>query len=91
MKSDLAKVSLALVSAVFLLGCQDQGSDPVGPDVAPQFNRPTDGVHDHGGDGGGDPLTFTATFGGDVTAGVDLVGPHGQKSFSKMLLERSVL
>ena len=31
MKSSLAKVTLALLSAVFILGCQDVGSGPVGP------------------------------------------------------------
>ena len=39
MKCNLTKVSLALVSAVFILGCQDLGSGPVGPD-GPQFNKP---------------------------------------------------
>jgi len=40
MKSHLAKVSLALLSAGFLLGCQEQGSDPVGPEgLAPQFAK----------------------------------------------------
>ena len=32
MKAHLTKVSLALLSAAFLLGCQEQGSEPVGPD-----------------------------------------------------------
>ena len=31
MKSSLAKVSFALLFAVFILGCQDVGSGPVGP------------------------------------------------------------
>ena len=39
MKAHLAKVSLALLSTVFLLGCQEQGSEPVGPE-GPQFNKP---------------------------------------------------
>ena len=39
MKAHLAKVSLALLSTVFLLGCQEQGSGPVGPE-GPQFNKP---------------------------------------------------
>ena len=55
MKAHLTKVSLALLSTVFLLGCQDLGSEPVGPD-GPQFNKPTGGKHNHGGDvedGGG--------------------------------------
>ncbi len=54
MKAHLAKVSLALLSTVFLLGCQEQGSGPVGPE-GPQFDKPdpTTGLHDHGDDGGG--------------------------------------
>ncbi len=36
MKPHLAKLSLALLSTVFLLGCQEQGSEPVGPE-GPQF------------------------------------------------------
>ena len=39
MKAHLTKVSLALLSTVFLLGCQDMGSDPVVPD-GPQFDKP---------------------------------------------------
>ncbi len=39
MKAHLAKVSLALLSTVFLLGCQDMGSGPVGLQ-APQFDMP---------------------------------------------------
>ncbi len=39
MKTHLAKLSLALLSTVFLLGCQDLGSGPVGPD-GPQFDKP---------------------------------------------------
>ena len=40
MKAHLAKVSLALLSAAFLLGCQEQGSEPVGPEgLAPQFAK----------------------------------------------------
>ena len=38
MKAHLTKVSLALLSMVFLLGCQEQGSDPVGPEgLGPEF------------------------------------------------------
>ena len=38
MKASLTKVSLALLSAVFVLGCQDQG--PVGPEgLEPQFAK----------------------------------------------------
>ena len=32
MKAHLAKLSLALLSTVFLFGCQDMGSDPLGPE-----------------------------------------------------------
>jgi hypothetical protein len=39
MKAHLTKLSLALLSTVFLLGCQEQGSGPVGPE-GPQFNKP---------------------------------------------------
>ncbi len=40
MNAHLTKVSLGLLSAVFILGCQDLGSGPVGPDgLAPQFNK----------------------------------------------------
>ncbi len=40
MKSFLPKVSFALLSAVFLLSCQDIGSDPVAlDDLGPQFNK----------------------------------------------------
>ncbi len=41
MKAHLAKLSLALLSTVFLLGCQDIGSGPVGLD-GPQFNKPVE-------------------------------------------------
>ena len=66
MKAHLAKVSLALVSAVFILGCQDLGSGPVGPE-GPQFDKEVDGEHGtikpHGGDKGNEETaTFTATF-----------------------------
>ena len=38
MKAHLTKVSLALLSAAFLLGCQEQGSSPVGPEgLGPGF------------------------------------------------------
>ena len=43
MKSHLAKVSLALLSAAFLLGCQEQGSGPVGPE-GPQFDKPNNAI-----------------------------------------------
>ena len=69
MKAHLAKVSLALLSAVFLLGCQEQGSEPVGPEgLGPQFaakkcanNSALPGCGgDDGGDG--DPAATTLTL-----------------------------
>ena len=85
MKSDLAKVSLALLSAVFILGCQDVGTGPVGPDgLVPQFDKkdftpkrceggvdPADG-HCHGDDAG-DPVVDPGTLfiSGPIGAGVD--------------------
>ena len=38
MKSNLTKVSVALFFAVFILGCQDMASGPVGPE-GPQFDK----------------------------------------------------
>ena len=38
MKAHLAKLSLALLSTVFLFGCQDMGSEPLGP--GPGFDKP---------------------------------------------------
>ncbi len=52
MKAHLAKVSLALLSTVFLLGCQEQGSGPVGPEgLGPEFTHKEG--HTKGGGGGG--------------------------------------
>ena len=83
MKAHLTKLSVALLSTAFLLGCQDQGSGPVGPEVAPQFNRPTNGVHNHGGDNGPPPPeeggSFTATYAGDVSGVFSLGGPQSGK------------
>ena len=72
MKFDLAKVSLALMSAVFILGCQDQGSGVVGPDgLSPQFakkdkNCVTPPLHKSCKDEDpplpSDDATYTATF-----------------------------
>jgi len=93
MKSNLTKLSLAFLSAVFILGCQDQG--PLGPDaLVPQFDKKgigdcTDPINGHcHGDDGSDPVdaTFTADFGGLLFVAEDgggiidrLVGPHGGK------------
>ena len=53
MKAHLAKVSLALLSVAFLLGCQEQGSEPVGPDGQdPEFTHKNEKPHGGGGGGG---------------------------------------
>ena len=83
MKSHLTKVSLALLSAAFLLGCQEQGSEPVGPEgLGPEFKldcdlKPADHPC-HGGSNGGEneDATFTAIITGDVKSVEDiLLGP----------------
>ncbi len=81
MKAHLAKVSLALLSTVFLLGCQDMGSGPVGPD-GPQFDmrdaeteascgllvgKVFKNGHCHGGAEPTPAATFTVLHVGDVT------------------------
>ena len=59
MKLNLAKVSLALLGAVFVLGCQDVGSGPVGPDgLEPQFAK----GGGHGKPDGGETTIFQVTF-----------------------------
>ena len=61
MKSHLTKVSLALLSAAFLFGCQDQGSEPLGLDGrGPEFHH-RDG-HTGGGGGNGDGSALEVTF-----------------------------
>ena len=65
MKSHLPKVSLAFLSAVFLLGCQDMGSGPVGPDgLGPQFavNCTAKPNHPKCDGGGGDVTKVTWSF-----------------------------
>ena len=93
MKAHLAKLSLALLSTVFLLGCQEQASSPVEPDgVAPLF-RPTCNENpgcskDKGGGGtkGGDKSTVSVELsGGMVTTGPQLVqlsGPNNAKTLT---------
>ncbi len=75
MKAHLAKLSLALLSTVFLLGCQEQGPGPVGPD-GPQFHgtacekhhKKDDGCEGGGGGGGEtEAATYTVTHTGDIT------------------------
>jgi len=53
MKAYLTKVSLALLSTVFLLGCQDMGSGPVG--LGPEFTHKDGAQHGKGGGGGPKP------------------------------------
>ena len=80
MKAHLTRVSLALLSVVFILACQDQGSGPVGPDgLSPQFDKAGTGTcgaaasggHCHGGDdsgsGGGSPFYEYTFSDGDIT------------------------
>ena len=70
MKAHLTKISLALLSTVFLLGCQEQGSGAVGPDgLGPEFTHkgPEHGKPgDDGGDNPGSPF-YKYTFAGDIT------------------------
>ncbi len=66
MKAHLAKVSLALLSAAFLLGCQEQGSGPVGLEgLGPEFGHKDS--HNPGGGGGGDGGGGTGRAVADVT------------------------
>lgn len=56
----------ALVTVAFLLGCQEQGSSPVGPDdLEPQFAKGGNGKPDKPGGGGKDEPTWTSA---DVVA-----------------------
>ena len=53
MKPILAKVSVALLSVVFILGCQDQGPGPVGPDgLVAQFDKAGSGECPEAASGG---------------------------------------
>ena len=74
MKAHLTKVSLALLSAVFLLGCQEQASSPVGLEgLGPEFNKPTpEGVHNHGDELNPEGADVDVT----LTVGITSVGPQ---------------
>ena len=65
MKAHLTKLSLALLSTVFLLGCQDLGSEPVGLDgLGPEFSPGKGGGKGGGGKKGGAVLAdVTMTVG----------------------------
>ena len=67
MKTHLMKASLALVSAVFILGCQDVGTGPDG--LVPQFHTPHGSCTGHNKDG---PCDEPAPEGSNV--GVTLAG-----------------
>ncbi len=59
--------SVALLTAVFVLGCREQASSPVGPDteiIGPNFDPFPHAPPGHGGGGdeNGDEATFTAIF-----------------------------
>ena len=78
MKSILTKVSLALLSAVFVLACQDVGTGPVGD--GPQFDKPNHGTcgeqHCHD-DGGEDPPQSMVTLSGGMGTDDDDPFPVG--------------
>lgn len=69
MKKHALTMSLALLSATFLLGCQEQGSAPLGPEgVGVQLDKA--GPHPHGGgDDGGALATYSVQFSGDEIIG----------------------
>ena len=72
-KSDLTKLSLALLSAVFILGCQDLGTGVVEADgLEPQFAK--GGERGKLGGGGGDPTEADATVG--LTGGLITSDPQ---------------
>ena len=79
MKSHLAKVWLALLSAVFVLGCQDLGTGVEASDgLGPQFTH-KDPNKEHGKPGGGGGGGNTEAFeldlvGGMTTTGFDVNG-----------------
>ena len=103
MKKHLVKLSLALLSAVFILGCQDQGSGVVGLDSGPQFDKKGSGTCDAAASGGhchGDedpepepePIprdSFNVTFKGDI-AGVGKFYDVPDDSKTDILTARTV-
>ena len=71
MKSHLAKLTLALLSAAFLLGCQEQASGPVGPDgLGIQAKKGGNGKGGGGGGGGGGGTKVTWDFADHEVDGV---------------------
>ncbi len=81
MKAHLAKLSLALLSTVFLLGCQEQGSGPVGPE-GPQFSHKPK-HNPGGGDGGGSGNTEASEL--DLAGGMMVTGLDVDEQFSIIL------
>ena len=73
MKSRLTKVSLALLSGVFVLGCQDVGTGVEGVDgLVPQFSHKP--KHKPGGGGGNTEAFELDLVGGMTTTGFDVNG-----------------
>ena len=82
MKTHALMMSAAVLSAALLLGCEDQGSGPVGPeDIGPQLTHKNGKEHGGkggggggGGNGGGSSVSATvALSGGMTTSGVQAV------------------
>ena len=75
MKSNLTKVSLALVSVAFVLSCQDQGTGVEGVEgLDPQFAKKCDSPpceKDDGGGGGKDVPVYVTVAGGMSTGEQD--------------------
>ena len=70
MKAHLTKVSLALLSTVFLFGCQDLGSGPVGPEgLGPEFAKPGNRCPGHPSCSGDDASVSVTMTGGMNTGG----------------------
>ena len=77
MKTHALTMSVAVLFAVFLAGCDDQGSGPVGPeDIGPQLTHKNGKEHGKGGGGGGGSSVSDATValsGGMNTSGAQAV------------------
>ncbi len=79
MKSDLTKLSLALLSAVFILGCQDLGTGAVEADgLEPQFAKGGKGKPP----GGNVSATVTLAGGMEMAPGLPLVGKYDDNTVS---------
>ncbi len=80
MKRYTFAASVALLSAAFMVGCQDQGSGPIGPDgLGPQFHhRP--GHDKGGGKDGGDDKTALVAFDAPLLSTAQTVGVVSNKN-----------